>query len=65
MKATYDGHYSLTVNCQAFNRIFCSARIVLMPSHYLPVQNGVFDIEDIKIVFRHFFDGVNGQIVVS
>ena len=36
-----------------------------MPSHYLPVQNGVFDIEDIKIVFRHFFDGVNGQIVVS
>lgn len=36
-----------------------------MPSHNLAGQHGVFDIEDIEIVFRHLFDGVNGQIVVS
>jgi len=31
----------------------------------LPVQHGMFDIQDIEVVFRHLFDGVNGQIVVS
>ena len=65
MKATYYTNHSLTVHSQAFNRVFCSARISFMPTHNLPVQQSLFDVEDIKIIFRHLFDGVNSQIVVS
>ena len=65
MKATYDTHQSLTVYSQAFNCVFYSARIVFMSSRNLPVQHGMFDVKDVKVVFRHLFDGVNGQIVVS
>jgi len=65
VKATYYTNHSLTVHSQAFNRVFCSARIVSMRPHNLPVQHSVFDIHDIQIGFRHLFDGVNSQIVVS
>ena len=65
MKASDDTHHSLTVNSQAFNCVFSSARIVFMPSHNASIQHGLFDIKDIKIIFGHLFDGVNGQIVVS
>ena len=65
MKATYDTNHSLSIYSQPFNCVFCSARIVFMSSHNLSVQHGVFDIQDIEVVFRHLLDGVNGQIVVS
>jgi len=65
MKATDDTHQSLTIYSQTFNCVFDSARIVFMSSHNLPVQYGVFDVQNVKVVFRHLFDGVNGQIVVS
>lgn len=32
-----------------------------MTSHNLPTQHGLFDIQNIEIVFRHPFDGANGQ----
>ena len=30
-----------------------------MSSHHLPVQHGMFDIQDIEVVFRHLFDEPN------
>lgn len=65
MKATDDLYYSLTIYSKTFNCVFYSARIVFMSSDNLPIQHGLFDVQDIKVVFRHLFDGVNGQIVVS
>ncbi len=59
VKPTDDTHHSLTIDSQTFNCVFYSARIVFMSSHNLPVQHGMFDIQDIKVVFRHLFDGMN------
>ena len=65
MKSAHDPDHSLTIYSQAFNYVFYSTRIVFMSAHNLPVQHGVFDVQDIEVVFRHLFDSVNGQIVVS
>jgi hypothetical protein len=65
VEPTDDTHQSLTIYSQTFNCVCDSARIVFMSSHNLPVQHGLFDVQDVEIIFRHLFDGVNGQIVVS
>ena len=65
MESAHDTYDFFTIQGQAFDCVSCSSRIVFIASNNSTVQHGFFDIEYIKIVLRHLFHGVNGDVVLS
>lgn len=39
--------------------------IFLMPAYYSPVQDRLFNVENIQIILCHLFNGMDGHVIQS
>lgn len=65
MKSAHDTNQFLTLQSQAFNRVFNTSGILFVPSYYSPVQDRLFNVKNIKIILCHFLNVMNGHVIES